>query len=143
MIPQAAITDTVQDLIPALCSGREAAESQAAENARLRAELADQVARRVRAEGERDRFEEQLRQARKMDAPGRTLKGAAHDFNNILSVVLGFSELLQSHLAADPHGLGMVGEIVAAGDRGRQLTERLFRAGQPTHRVEDWTCDRR
>jgi hypothetical protein len=37
----------------------------------------------------------------------------------------------------------MVGEPLATGERGKQLTDALQRVGQPTHWSEDWTCDRR
>jgi signal transduction histidine kinase len=141
MLARPTVTDTVRASIADLRSAHEAAVNRTTENARLRAELADQVVQRLCAEGERDLLKEQFHQAPKLDAAGQTLGDIAHEFNNILGVVLGFGELLRSHLAGDPNGLGMVGEIVAAGDRGRQLSERLSRAIPSTPRVEDWTRD--
>ncbi len=138
MLARPAIADADQATIPELRSTGEAARSWAEEIARLRAELADQNVRRVRAEGERDQLEVQLRQAL-----GRTHEEVARDFNNILSVVLGFGELLQLRLVGDPDSLHMVGEIMAAGEQGKQLADALQRVGQPTDWLEDWTCNRR
>lgn len=51
----------------------------------------------VRDVTERKRLEQQLRQAQKMDALGQMASGVAHDINNSLACILGFSELLLSH----------------------------------------------
>lgn len=70
--------------------------------------------------------EETLRRTQKMDALGKLTGGIAHDYNNMLGVVLGFTELLQMQLTEQPKLLEFVNEIQHAGERGAKLTQRLL-----------------
>ena len=78
---------------------------------------------------ERNRLEEQLRHAQKMEAVARLAGGVAHDFNNILTVVRGYSQLLLESLDDDT-ALADVAEIAAAADRASALTSQLFAFGR-------------
>jgi two-component system, cell cycle sensor histidine kinase and response regulator CckA len=75
---------------------------------------------------ERKHLEEQFRQSQKMEAVGRLAGGVAHDFNNQLTAILGFANLLRSELPADPELESFVGEIVRAAERSARLTHQLL-----------------
>lgn len=75
---------------------------------------------------EEKKIEEQLRRSQKMDALGKLTGGIAHDYNNMLGIVLGYSELLQNALADQPKLLGYSEQISQAGERGKNLTKKLL-----------------
>jgi two-component system cell cycle sensor histidine kinase/response regulator CckA len=91
--------------------------------------VADAIAvgiRRNRAEQAKESLEAQLRQAQKLEAIGSLAGGVAHDFNNILSVILSYSEFIQSDLEPGHVVLGDVAEIHAAAMRAAGLTRQLL-----------------
>jgi len=69
---------------------------------------------------------EQLRRTQKMDALGKLTGGIAHDYNNMLGVILGYSELLKSQLSETPKLLEYVNHIYHAGERGANLTKKML-----------------
>jgi two-component system, cell cycle sensor histidine kinase and response regulator CckA len=75
---------------------------------------------------ERRALEAQVRQASKMDAVGRLASGVAHDFNNLMSVVLSYSELLSADLKDGDPMRADLDEIRAAGKRAVDLTRQLL-----------------
>ena len=70
--------------------------------------------------------EEQLRQAHKIEAVGRLASGVAHDFNNILTVITGHSELLLRQLDADDPRRKNAEQIEKAAYRAAALTRQLL-----------------
>jgi PAS domain S-box-containing protein len=71
-------------------------------------------------------LESQLRQAQKMDAIGRLAGGLAHDFNNILTAVIGHAELLAAALPARTEERESVDAILEAGRRASLLVAQVL-----------------
>src|SRR4030095_1734263 len=65
--------------------------------------------------------EEQLRQSQKMEAIGRLAGGGADDFNNLLTAVIGYTDMITERLDVDPQTVREVREIRRAADRGAAL----------------------
>jgi PAS domain S-box-containing protein len=81
---------------------------------------------RKRAEEERAKLETQLRQAQKMESVGRLAGGVAHDFNNMLGVILGHAELALAQVdPAQPVHDDLLA-IHAAANRSADLTRQLL-----------------
>lgn len=81
------------------------------------------------------RLEEELRQSQKMEAVGRLAGGVAHDFNNMLMIILGYA----NQLLADPElprgDRGYCENLIEAGKRAATLTKQLlaFSRKHPIH----------
>jgi two-component system cell cycle sensor histidine kinase/response regulator CckA len=80
----------------------------------------------------RRQLEEQLSHARKMDAVGRLAGGVAGDFNNVLTVITGYSDLLRAQIPGASPLRRFADEILYAGERAASLTRQLltFSSGQ-------------
>ena len=75
---------------------------------------------------QRKKLEEQLLQSQKMESIGRLAGGVAHDFNNMLSVILGYAELSKMELTeGDPLWLNL-NEVTKAANRSRDITRQLL-----------------
>ncbi|RJR22302.1 MAG: response regulator [Desulfobacteraceae bacterium] len=84
------------------------------------------ITERKKAEKERAVLHEQLQQAQKLESIGRLAGGVAHDFNNILSVILGYGDILLGKLHQQDPMRDEVREIVTAGRRAEALIRQLL-----------------
>ena len=73
-----------------------------------------------------ERTQEALFRSQKMEAVGQLTGGLAHDFNNILAIILGNVELLKVYLPADPYTDEIVDAVLRATLRGKDLTGHLL-----------------
>ena len=74
--------------------------------------------------------EERLRQSQKMEAVGRLVAGVAHNFNNLLAVTMGYTDLLLARHAEPGVDQGDLQEIRKATERGAALTRQLLAFGR-------------
>jgi signal transduction histidine kinase/CheY-like chemotaxis protein len=84
------------------------------------------ITERRKAEAEREKLVIQLQQAQKMESVGRLAGGVAHDFNNMLGVILGYTDLSLAKMEADhPLARNLV-QIRKAAERSANLTRQLL-----------------
>jgi signal transduction histidine kinase/ActR/RegA family two-component response regulator len=88
--------------------------------------LQKELEERVKAEAEREKLEDQLRQAQKLESLGRLAGGVAHDFNNLLTVINGYGLLLTQQLRADTKLGEYARQIAFSGERAASLTQQLL-----------------
>lgn len=81
---------------------------------------------RDRAERERASLQERLHRAEKMEALGTLAGGVAHDLNNIMGVLVGYSDLLMEKMPADNPCRIYVGKILDAGIRSAAIIQDLL-----------------
>ncbi len=96
----------------------------AQERERLEAEL--HRARRLETEREKRDLEEQLNQMRRLESVGQLAGGVAHDFNNILGVILNYAEFVAEEIGEDSPAYDDVEEIRRAAQRAAALTRQLL-----------------
>ena len=84
------------------------------------------ITERKQAEAEREKLQAQLIQAQKLEAVGRLAGGVAHDFNNMLSVILGHTDLAVDQLDPSQPLFSDLEEIRKAAKRSANLTRQLL-----------------
>jgi signal transduction histidine kinase len=93
------------------------------------ARLAPAIARELReaeVRRERRRLEDLLRQAQKLESIGRLAGGVAHDFNNMLTAILGFVTLAQQECELNPTATEYLRQVTQSAERAANLTSQLM-----------------
>lgn len=78
----------------------------------------------------RKHLEEQLLQSQKMEAVGQLASGVAHDFNNILMVIMGYGSMLKVDQTIDDQQRNKIELIIDAAEKASQLTRNLLEFGR-------------
>ncbi len=81
---------------------------------------------RKEAEREKIKLEKQLRQAHKMEAIGRLVAGISHDFNNLLTLIIGYSKLAMNGMEHGDPLYGYISQINKAGNHAANLIDQLL-----------------
>ena len=91
---------------------------------------ASDISERKQAEAEKTILEEQLRQSHKMEAVGNLAGGVAHEFNNLLQIIMGLVEMVQLDIGAKSENGLLLEDAYKAGRRAADLTQQLLAFGR-------------
>jgi len=84
---------------------------------------------RINLEQEKERLEASLQQARRMETLGAFASGIAHNFNNIVAAILGYTEMADTQVSAGSRPASNLAEIRRAGERARELVDQILTFG--------------
>jgi len=88
--------------------------------------IIEDITERLQAEEAHQRLESQLVQAQKMESIGRLAGGVAHDFNNMLSAIMGYSDLALNRIDPNQKVHDYIQEVRNAANRSADLTRQLL-----------------
>ncbi|MCP3888029.1 MAG: response regulator [Desulfobulbaceae bacterium] len=81
---------------------------------------------RKKAEEEKEKLENKLRQAHKMEAIGTLAGGIAHDFNNILAAILGYAEMARDDVPPESTVAKDLDKVLEGGGRAKDLVQQIL-----------------
>jgi two-component system, cell cycle sensor histidine kinase and response regulator CckA len=99
---------------------------------RLEERVAEQTSELIRSIAQREKLQEQLLQAQKMESIGTLAGGIAHDFNNLLNLIVGYASLLQQSSANPTQISASVEVIKETVQRGSALVQQLLALARKT-----------
>lgn len=130
---QQLLAKTVQELLvkeTELQESRSTLELRVAERTKelekANEQLRIEIEERELAQQERSRLESELLRAQKMEAIGQLAGGVAHDFNNMLGVIVGYSEMILEQVDSSQQFHAELEEILKASRRSADLTRQLL-----------------
>lgn len=83
------------------------------------------------AEAARQRLEAELRRSQSLELMGTLASGITHDLKNILHPILALTEMAQDELEPGSQAYQLLGEVLAAAERGTELTQRILSFSRP------------
>lgn len=101
--------------------------------------LADEMAARLRAEADKKELTARLYQSQKMEAMGTLAGGVAHDFNNILSTIMGYTELTLTDTTLPETARENLGQVIRAAERAKGISHQIltFSRHAPAHKAPE------
>ncbi|MGB4948565.1 MAG: ATP-binding protein, partial [Candidatus Competibacter denitrificans] len=98
------------------------------------------ITEQKRAAEEHERLTSQLRHAQKMEAVGTLAGGIAHEFNNLLGVILGYTEMARQAPPDDPRSEQYLKQVLVAGKRAKAIVNQILtfsRRGESVRKAVD------
>jgi nitrogen-specific signal transduction histidine kinase/CheY-like chemotaxis protein len=99
-----------------------------------------QAVGRVFLQREKERLEANLQQARRMETIGNFASGIAHNFNNIVGAILGYTEMADTPVSSEAQPAANLTEIRRAGERARQLVDQILTFGRSGEGRREHVC---
>ena len=98
------------------------------------------ITERIKAEEEKKKLEEHLKQAQKMEAIGTLAGGIAHDFNNILGAIIGYTQLALMDISGEPEIIYNLEQVLKASKRAKEVIKQILAFSRQS-KIESKTID--